>query len=52
MRQSASFFPRARLARKPNCRMRTNPLGRMCSRNRRMNSVACSVRIFVLLPSA
>ena len=42
-RHSASFFPRARLARKPNCRMRTNPLGRICSRKRRMNSTASSV---------
>jgi hypothetical protein len=37
---------------KPNCRMRTNPLGRMCSRKRRINFVASSVRIFVFVPSA
>ena len=36
-RHSANFFRRARLARNPNCRMRTNPTGRICSRKRRMN---------------
>jgi hypothetical protein len=46
-RQSASFFPRARLARKPNWRMRTKPLGRTCSGKRRMNSVASRIMTFV-----
>src|ERR1022692_4093608 len=51
-RHSASFFRRARLARKPNCRMRTKPAGTMWRRKRRMNSTASSVIILVWLPPA
>src|SRR6266852_6251592 len=46
-RHCTSFPRRARVARKPNCRIRTNPRGRTCSRKRRMNSTASSVMALV-----
>lgn len=45
-RQRARCFALLRLARKPKCRMRTNPLGRMCWRKRRRNSTPSSVIVF------
>lgn len=42
--QTGNSVPRRRLARKPKCRMRTNPRGSTCSRNRRKNSSAGSVK--------
>ena len=51
-RQRASFFLRARFARKPNCRMRTKPPGSTWRRKRRMNSTASSVIVRVSLPPA
>src|SRR5271167_1110131 len=42
-RQRGNKAPRRRFARKPQKRMRTNPRGRVWSRNRRRNSSAVSV---------
>ena len=51
-RHSASFSLWARLARKPNWRMRTKPRGKTCRRKRRMNSTASSVIVLFLFWSA
>jgi len=48
----ASFACRTRLARKPKCLIRTNPAGRTCRRNRRMNSTAFRVIVFDFPPQA
>ena len=43
VRHSSSLICGTRLARKPNWRMRTRPVGSTCSRKRRRNSIASSV---------
>jgi hypothetical protein len=45
VRYKQIFSWRPRLARKPKCRIFTKPRGSTWSRKRRMNSVACSVRV-------
>src|SRR3984957_4088969 len=47
VRHKSSLDLRTRLARKPNCRMRTSPVGSTCSRKRRRNSTASSVMSLV-----
>ena len=47
--QSWRAEPLLQLARKPKWRILTKPGGRICSRNRRMNSMASSVMRFCLL---
>jgi len=49
LRQRASLSLRPPLARKPYCRMRWKPSGKLCSRKRRMNSSALSVITLTLL---
>ena len=51
-RHNANRSPRSRWARSPYCRIRTNPLGMMCSANRRTNSTASSVISLRRQPSA
>ena len=51
-RHTAHRSPRSRWARSPYCRIRTNPLGMMCSANRRTNSTASSVISLRRQPSA
>src|SRR4051794_31321373 len=48
-RQRASADERLRLARKPKWRIFTNPDGKTCSRNRRMNSTASNTIVLVRL---
>jgi hypothetical protein len=47
----ANCAARLRFASKPYCRIRTNPLGNTCCKNRRRNSVAGSVSFFCRLSS-
>ena len=51
-RHNANRSPRSRWAKSPYCRIRTNPLGMMCSANRRTNSTASSVISLRRQPSA
>ena len=51
-RHNANRSPRSRWAKSPYRRIRTNPLGRMCSANRRTNSTASSVISLRRQPSA
>ena len=51
-RHNAHRSPRSRWAKSPYRRIRTNPLGMMCSANRRTNSTASSVISLRRQPSA
>ena len=48
-RHNANRSPRSRWAKSPYCRIRTNPLGMMCSANRRTNSTVVAKGTFVIL---